>query len=227
MLTILAGQKRLSEVGFILYLLPLLTISPEVWSQDEVCSATESATPTPAWKPLFNGKDLTGWKIHGEEDWHVEDGTIIGRSTKGEYGYLATEKRYRDFALRVKFRCEAKGNSGVFFHSTLDGTTIQGIQGEVDPNGNTAGLYESGGRGWLVKPDPSLQRRFKPDDWNEMEIVSVGNRIQTRLNGHDAVDFTDPEPRFKQGVIALQIHSGGGVQIVWKDLFVRDLTSQE
>jgi hypothetical protein len=203
-------------VRSILLTLILLTSIVPLWSQ-------ESATGEEAvWKPLFNGKDLTGWRIHGEEDWHVENKMIVGQSTTGKYGYLATEGTYRDFALRVKFRCEAKGNSGVFFHSTLEGTDIKGIQAEVDPNGNTAGLYESGGRGWLVKPDSSLQKQFRQDEWNQMEITCIGNRITTRFNGEAGVEFIDPEPRFKEGVIALQIHSGGGVRVVWKDLLIRD-----
>jgi len=197
--------------------LTILVCAVPLWGQ-------QSATPEePAWRSLFNGEDLTGWKIHGEEDWRVEDGVIVSQSIKGGYGYLATEKAYRDFSLKVRFKCEAEGNSGVFFHSTLDGTDIRGIQAEVDPRGNTAGLYESGGRGWLAQPDPALQEKFRQDAWNEMEVTVVGNRITTRLNGHEGVDYTDPEPRFEDGKIALQLHSGGGVRVLWKDLRIRDL----
>lgn len=187
--------------------------------------AQESATPEESgWVRLFNGKDLTGWKIHGEKDqWRVEDGIIVGQSEGGEYGYLATEKTYKNFELEVKFKCEGKGNSGVFFHSTLDGINIRGVQAEVDPERNTAGLYESGGRAWIARPDPGLQEHFRQDGWNEMKLLVEGNRTVTWLNGREGVDYTDPEPRFTDGVIALQIHSGGGVRVLWKDIRIREL----
>ena len=49
------------------------------------------------WVSLFNGKDLTGWVPVGHESWKVEDGTIHGQGVTKEYGYLRTEKMYKDF----------------------------------------------------------------------------------------------------------------------------------
>ena len=69
---------------------------------------------------LFNGKDLTGWNIHGTELWYVEDGLLVCESGPEEkYGYLSTKKFYDDFILTLEFKQEANGNSGVFFRSTL------------------------------------------------------------------------------------------------------------
>jgi hypothetical protein len=73
------------------------------------------------WRALFNGKDLTGWKQNGDEKWIVEKVTIMGESTANKYGYLTTEKSYRDFDLRLKFKGEATGNSGLFFHARKTG----------------------------------------------------------------------------------------------------------
>ncbi len=71
---------------------------------------------------LFNGKDLAGWKVYGTEKWYVENGELICESgPDAQYGYLATEKTYKDFDLTVDFLQEANGNSGVFFRSTIDG----------------------------------------------------------------------------------------------------------
>ena len=98
------------------------------------------APPESGWVSLFNGKDLTGWKKNGEEKWVVEQGTILCESTANKYGYLTTEKTYRDFTLRLKFKGEAAGNSGVFLHSRIvgidpqHGPDIEGMQVEVDPN---------------------------------------------------------------------------------------------
>ena len=83
-------------------------------------------TLTPQWESLFNGKDLSGWRKVGKENWVVEDGTIYGAGISDEYGYLATEKSYKDFHLSLRFKCEAGGNSGVYLHTTFEGDTPQG-----------------------------------------------------------------------------------------------------
>jgi len=177
------------------------------------------------WQPLFNGKDFSGWTIHGDEQWTAENGVIAGESTAGGYGYLATQKKYRDFQVRVRFKCETAGNSGLFFHSTLDGTDIQGVQAEIDPTPSnlTAGLYESGGRGWLAQPNELARALMRFDNWNDLWVTCEGNRSVTYLNGLLAAEYTDPAPKFTDGVIALQLHSGGGVKVRWRDLYIREL----
>jgi len=180
--------------------------------------------------PLFNGQNLSGWTVHGAERWVVEDGAIVSESTAGKYGYLTTEKRYRDFVLRLRFKCEADANSGVFLRSRISGESpdfgpdIVGMQVEVDPTKHTGGLYESGGRGWVMRPTPEGERALKPRDWNDLEIAIEGRHIVTRLNGVQIVDYYDPVQNFTEGVIGLQIHSGGGVKVRWKDIFIQELS---
>ncbi len=70
--------------------------------------ALAQAPKESGWISLFNGKDLTGWKNNGQEKWVVENGTIYCESTANKYGYLTTEKAYKDFDFRLKF----KGRSG-------------------------------------------------------------------------------------------------------------------
>lgn len=187
-------------------------------------------TPTTlVWSPLFNGKDLAGWKINGEEKWTVVQGTIVGESTAGKYGYLTTKKSYRDFDLRLKFKGEANGNSGVFLHSRIIGVNpehgpdIEGMQVEVDPNPgkHTGGLYESGGRGWVVMPLADGEKALRQGDWNELQVSAHGNHIITYLNGVKVVDFHDAAPKFAEGSIGLQIHTGGGVKVRWKDIYIK------
>jgi hypothetical protein len=195
-----------------------------------VLAVVAKAPPQGGWVSLFNGKDLTGWKNNGEEKWVVELGTILCESTANKYGYLTTEKTYRDFHLRLKFKGEAAGNSGVFFHARITGIDpqhgpdIEGMQAEVDPNvGNhTGGLYESGGRGWVARPTAEGEQALKSGEWNDLEVSAQGNHIVTQLNGVKVVDYTDPAPKFSDGVIGLQIHTGGGVKMRWKDIFVQE-----
>ena len=66
------------------------------------------------------------------------------------------------------------------------------------------------------------EKALKPGDWNDLLVSAHGNHIVTTLNGAKAVDFTDPSRKFTEGVIGLQIHTGGGVKVRWKDLYVRE-----
>jgi hypothetical protein len=180
------------------------------------------------WVSLFNGKDLSGWRAHGAEKWVVENGEILGESTVGKYGYLTTEKTYRDFLLRVRFKCEGEGNYGVFLRSRITGQSetgpdIEGTQVEVDPKRHTGGIYESGGRGWVALPTEEGERAIKPRDWNDLEIAIEGKHVVTRLNGVQIVDYYDPAPRFMEGVVGLQLHTGGGARVHWKDIFIQEL----
>jgi hypothetical protein len=196
-----------------------------------VGAASAAKAPPPSeWLSVFNGKDLTGWKNNGDEKWVVEQGTILSESAANKYGYLTTEKAYRDFQLRLKFKGEAAGNSGVFFHARITGIDpehgpdIEGMQVEVDPNEgkHTGGLYESGGRGWVKMPTAEGERALKPGEWNELDVSVQGNHIVTELNGVKIVDYTDPAPKFTSGMIGLQIHTGGGVKMRWKEIFVQE-----
>src|SRR5882762_1361714 len=134
---------------------------------------------------LFNGKDLTGWEIYGTEKWYADKGELICESGPDkEYGYFATKGEFRNFELTVDFKQESNGNSGVFFHSSIEGTKISGWQAEVAPAGhNTGGIYESYGRGWLIKPDSDKEKILKEGDWNTMKVKVKGDEVTTWLNG--------------------------------------------
>ena len=174
---------------------------------------------------LFNGLDLSGWNVHGTELWYVEDGLLVCESGPDEkYGYLSTEKYYDDFILTLEFKQEANGNSGVFFRSTLEGTKISGWQVEVAPPGkNSGGIYESYGRGWLIKPKPEKDKALKMGDWNKMKIKVEGDKVITWINGSRMISLTDQKLGDGKGSIALQIHSGGGIKVKWRNLKVRPL----
>lgn len=174
---------------------------------------------------LFNGKNLDGWEIYGTEKWYVEDGLLVAESGPDkEYGYLATTENYKDFELTVQFLQEADGNSGVFFRSELDGTKISGWQVEVaPPNLHTGGIYESYGRGWLVRPEPEKENILKYGEWNNLKIRVVGDTVTTWLNGEEMVTFTDQKIGDANGKIALQIHDGGGIKVYWRDIIIKEL----
>jgi len=176
---------------------------------------------------LFNGKNLDGWVNHGEEKWYVENGELICESgPKGEYGYLSTEQFYDDFELTLEFRQEANGNSGVFIRSTFEGTKVTGWQVEVAPPGkHTGGIYESYGRGWLIKPDASKDNALKMGEWNTLKIRAMGGNITSWLNGVEMVNLSDELIGKGKGAIALQIHDGGGIKVRWRNIKLKPIVA--
>jgi hypothetical protein len=186
--------------------------------------------PGEDWVPLFNGKDLTGWIQVGKEKWTVEDGVIHGQAVTKEYGYLRTEKNYKDFMLALQFKCEGTGNSGVFFHTEFEPGTpkvTQGLQFEIDCalGKHTGGIYGDG-RQWIVWPAPENEIVVRRGEWNEYLLKVEGNRYIARLNGVLMVDFTDPSPRSFDGGIALQLHSGGEGNMKFREIYIRDLNKR-
>lgn len=201
---------------FVLISISVITVSDKSFAQ---ASLSQQNTIK-----LFNGKDLSGWNIHGTEKWYVDKKELVCESGSDEkYGYLSTDKTYKNFILDLDFKQEANGNSGVFVRSNIKGTAITGWQVEVAPVGlHTGGVYESGGRGWLIQPSPEL-KDIKQGKWNHMRIKVEGDEITSWLNGIQMVHLKDAKFGSGMGYIALQIHSGGGIKVRWKDLFIKEL----
>ena len=182
------------------------------------CTTTKSTA-------IFNGKDLSGWQAYGTEKWYVANGELIAESGPNkEYGYLGTTKQYKNFILEVEFKQEANGNSGIFIRSSIEGVKISGWQVEVAPiNKHTGGIYESYGRGWLIKPEPAKEKALKVGEWNQMTIKMQGDTVTSWLNGIEMVHLEDDKIGQGTGFIALQIHDGGGIKVRWRNLNIVEL----
>ena len=174
---------------------------------------------------LFNGSDLEGWKNYGTEKWYAQNGELICESgPDAQYGYLKTTKNYKDFVLELEFKQEANGNSGVFFRSTVEGTKVNGWQVEVAPPGKfTGGIYESYGRGWLIKPDTEKEKVLKMGEWNHLKIKVKGSSVTTWLNGVKMIHLNDKKIGEGLGGIALQIHDGGGIKVRWRNIYLKEI----
>ncbi|MCA8985225.1 MAG: DUF1080 domain-containing protein [Planctomycetaceae bacterium] len=190
-------------------------------------SVRSEDVPSATFEKLFNGKNLSGWKILPGGSWRVEQGTIIGRSPKSEprHGLLLTEQEYDDFELRVKFQV-LEGNSGIYFRcEPVEGSVgVHGFQAEVENSPLVGGLYETGGRAWVAKPDPALTNHvYKAGEWNEMHVLAQGKEIRVKLNGHQTVHLRD-DPGRERGHIALQLHGGQEMWVLFKDLEIKRLS---
>lgn len=173
---------------------------------------------------LFNGKDLSGWTIYGTEKWYVEAGQLVCENgPDNSFGYLITDKHYKNFELTLDFKQEKNGNSGIFVHSTIDGSKIKGFQIEIAPPGHSAGGINYYDRGWLVKPDPEKDKNIKMKEWNQMKIRLENNKLTSWLNGSQMATIIDKKIGDSKGSIALQVHGANVTKIRWRNLQVIEL----
>jgi len=176
---------------------------------------------------LFNGKDLTGWEPFGDLNCYVdEEGNLVTENgANKQYGYLCTRKYYKDFDLTVEFKEASNGNSGLFFHSYIQGfNTVSGWQCEVAPKGfDTGGIYESYGRGWLVQIPDEKEEILKEDDWNTLRLKVEGGHVQTWLNGESMIEIDDELIGSVHGRIMLQMHDGNDIKVLWRNFDIVEL----
>ncbi len=184
------------------------------------------------WQPLFNGKDLNGWKqLNGNAKFEAKNGEIVGTTVIGEpNSFLATEKTYKDFRMKFQVMLEAPINSGVQFRSeskaSYQNGRVHGYQFEIDPTARawSGGIYDEARREWLYPVDLNEPARkvIPLNQWIDCEIACKGNEIRTYINGNPVaylVDDMTPE-----GFIALQVHDIGndtkneGKKIRWRNL---------
>ncbi|MDB6152445.1 MAG: hypothetical protein JWL90_898 [Chthoniobacteraceae bacterium] len=171
-------------------------------------------------KPLWDGKTLTGWHIIGTGEWKVEGDTIAGRHSRTEpgFGHLVTDAVYGDFTVRLKYKT-VSGNSGLYFRIDETGFSgVSGFQAEIDPLNDAGGLYETNGRSWLIKPAPEqVKSWFKPEEWNEMTVSAKGTKVTVTVNGKVSAVLDDEKGR-RQGRIALQLHGGQEGFVYFKEI---------
>lgn len=187
------------------------------------------------WTPLFNGKDLKGWKqLNGTAPYSIANGEIIGvTKTNTENSFLCTEKNYGDFILEFDVLLDPSINSGVQFRSNSiknfkDGK-VHGYQFELDPSDRafTGGIYDEGRNGWIypLSLNPKAQKAFQNGVWNSCRIEAIGNTIKTWVNGVQCAYLVDDVTA--SGFIALQVHSIGsdekqaGKEIRWKNIKIK------
>ncbi len=198
-------------------------------------------------KPMFNGKDLTGWE--GEPGyWSVENGTITGQTTKQKpldhptYMYW-TGGRPHNFELRASYRFQGSfGNSGINFRSErLPHWDIRGYQADMEVGPVCSGtLYECNGRAVMtvrgqllvieengqrkvttLAPAAELQKLIKPNGWNECAIIARGPAIIIKINGVVMSDVIDRNGAW-DGILSLQLHPGPPMKVQFKNIRIKD-----
>jgi hypothetical protein len=157
---------------------------------------------------LFDGKSLDGWKpVNTKDNFLVRDGLLV--MNRGS-GWLATEKTFGDFELRLRYRFITPGvDSGVFIRSSLEGKnwTNKGYQVQNMDN-ETLGMVV--GMGLRVKsekkPDVVKTAKKPAGEWNDLTIVARGKHAEVTLNGQ--LVATSDDLQVPDGHIGLQAEGG-------------------
>jgi hypothetical protein len=168
------------------------------------------------WIPLFNGKDLTGWKTHPADKakWEVKDGAIVG---SGPAGHLFSERGdYENFRLLFEVKINDKGNSGQYFRANFAKAFPPGYEAQINSTHTdkvrTGSLYADS-RGKFSEEEKKkmlvFERLVEPDTWFTQEVIADGNHIIIKVNGKTTVDFVDEKSRHTKGHFAIQQHDPG------------------
>jgi len=205
------------------------------------------ASAQDGFKPLFNGKDLTGWDGNPEL-WKVENGEIVGTTTGPEqlaYNQFLIWRggKVKNFELRAKIK-QAGNNTGIQYRSAENADkkwSIRGYQCDIHPNAPyRAMMYEEGGRGIVsqngqsVVIDPSgvkwLAAEHEPvnadiAEWHEYTVIAKGNHLVHQIDGKTTMELTDFEEakRSLEGIVAFQIHRGPAMKVQIKDVMLKEL----
>jgi hypothetical protein len=206
------------------------------------------------WVQLFNGKDLTGWKIPEkpggsivevikiEKDgkvtgydgklrngttthlWRVEDGMLIG---SGPSSHLFTEGGdYVNFRYRVEAKINDKGNSGQYFRTAFGPGFPKGYEAQINA---THGDPIRTGSLYIPNVKEVLVMNnapHKPDEFFTQEVIAEGDTITIIVNGKPTVDhWKDPQARYKKGHFALQGHDPGTV-VTFKKIEYKELPAK-
>jgi hypothetical protein len=178
------------------------------------------------WISLFNGKTLEGWHTVPGGTWSVENGAIVGHSEKTDerHGLLVTDKSFKNFEVRIQYKA-IKGNSGLYFRAEEVGgiVGVHGFQAEIDPQKDAGGLYETGGREWVIQPTAEqVKTWYKPDEWNTMIVRAEGGHVVVHVNDKKTAELLN-DPGRKEGHIALQLHGGMDMHVLFRDIKIKEI----
>jgi WD40 repeat protein len=186
--------------------------------------------PKADFQPLFNGKDLTGWKPNPRQpdNWHVVNHVLIGSGPS--ISHLYTERDdFKDFHLRIEARFNRGGHSGVFFRSPFGPRTPakdpkwpEGLEATINNarivRNSTGGIYPGVGDKVFINDFTTVP----PEQWFTMEVVAYGNAIAVRVNGKLS-GYLRADPRgYSNGHIALQKYSPG-TQVEFRKIEIKEL----
>jgi uncharacterized sulfatase len=197
-------------------------LDPEAWIARE--RARIQTTDDDGWLAAWTPGSFDGWHAQPGGEWTWEGEVLVGRSEASEarHGLLVSDLEFGDFDVEFEFRA-VQGCSGFYFRvdETGDNTGVAGFQAEVEPSFETGGLYETRGRGWVVRPDEALLRScYTPAEWSTMRVAASGGDVVVQVNGVETARLKD-DPGRRTGRFALQLHGGQDLHVEFRNMRIR------
>lgn len=193
------------------------------------------------WRPLFNGRDLTGWKHVGKGGMLIEDGMIRGKGGMGLLYY--TKEKFGNCTIRVVYKMQKENsNAGVFIRIPIEPheewmPVFYGYEVQIDNHPETSNEDDYHVTGTLYSLTKPLAKPGKPGpEWNTMEITLDGPRTIVTVNGRKVTDYKEGDPvparkfdfephhgrRPDAGYIGLQNHGENDV-VYFREVAVKPL----
>ena len=217
---------------------PFSVLSLEAQEAKADSKLTSPSEADEGFTSLFDGKSLAGWATIESDKrwWKARDGMILGGSEDlseriPHNTFLATEKEYGDFELRLKIRLigtEGFVNSGIQFRSQRDPKSPEmiGYQADIGP-GWWGKLYDESRRNRvLAEPadNEAVAKAVEAGQWVDYRIVAQGKHLQAWINGVPAFDYIEQDDQIaKHGSIAIQVHGDGKSRVEVKEISIRQL----
>ena len=183
------------------------------------------------WISLFNGKDLTGWRVNeNPSSFSVKDGAIVASGPRSHCFYMGevASHSFTQFELRVDVMTQPKANGGIYILTDFQEKGWPGAGFEVQVNNTFPGDFRKTGSLYQVQ---DVKEQFvKDNEWFTQHIMVKGNTITVRLNNKEVVRWVQPagwagtkefpERRIRPGTIALQGHDPGSTTY-YKNIQIR------
>lgn len=179
---------------------------------------------------LFDGKTFNGWKINERpESWSIVDGAFVAKGDRSHLFYVADEKPFKNFELRVDVMTEPKSNGGIYFHTKFqpEGWPKYGFESQVNNS------YESDPQktGSLYAVVPVKEKNVDDNVWYTETIIVKGKNVKIKINDKVVVDYDEPADKkagedftrkIDEGTFALQAHDPGS-RVHFKNIRVKRL----
>ena len=172
------------------------------------------------WIPLFNGRDLTGWRASEDGDFSVEGGVIVVR---GNRAHLFTKREFKNFDFKCEILTQPGSNSGLYFHTKYEESwPSRGYEVQVN---STHGDPVKNGSLWGVVR--SFDPIVRDNEWFTLEVKVNGNHVVTKINGKVVVDYNELEGvtagrRIDKGSFAIQAHDSKSV-VRYRNILVKPI----
>jgi Domain of Unknown Function (DUF1080) len=188
------------------------------------------------WISLFNGKDLTGWKVGGNQDtFTVKEGAIVANGPVAHCFYMGDvrDHRFKNFELKVDLMTLPGSNGGVYFHTEFQEKGFPSKGFEVQVNNTHTDPIKSGSLYHVQDIHADVIKGLVEDNkWFTMDILVQGKSVTVKLNDKQVVDWTEPEGwtgtrdtsqrRLSEGTIALQGHDPKST-VYYKNIRIKPL----